>query len=49
MATPNAGRTGRLYIDTGTAGTGSAVQASLISKWNIDKSAEEFDGTSFGL
>ncbi len=49
MATPNAGRTGRLYMDTSTAGTSTnAVQVALISNWSLDKSADEFDGTSFG-
>lgn len=48
MATPKAGRNGRLYMDIGVAGTGSASPIPLIAKWNADRSSEEFDGTSFG-
>lgn len=44
MATPSAGRNGRLYMDTSTAANGSAVQVALISKFNIDRSTEEYDG-----
>lgn len=45
---PNAGRTGRFYMDTSTAGNGSAVQVANISGWSIDKNADEFDGTCLG-
>jgi hypothetical protein len=48
MATPKAGRNGRLYMDITAGGTGSASAIPLVAKWNTDRTSEEFDGTSFG-
>lgn len=48
MPTPAAGRNGRLYMDSGAAGTGSASLVQMGVKWNIDRSTDEFDGTYFG-
>lgn len=48
MATPTAGRNGRLYMDLSATGTGSAQPIPLVAKWNADRSSAEFEGTSLG-
>lgn len=43
-----AGRNGRIYIDTSTAGASAAVPVSLRNSWSVDQPAESIDVTSFG-
>jgi hypothetical protein len=48
MATPIAGRKGRLYADTSSAGTGSAQPIINLNSWSISQATDRTEVTSFG-
>ena len=48
MASPIAGRKGRIYIDTSTDGTGAAKPIANLSSWSLNRSTDKIDVTSFG-
>lgn len=48
MATPRAGRNAAIYLDTSSAGTGSATPVSLMNKWSLDQATDQMDVTAFG-
>lgn len=48
MASPIAGRKGRIYIDTSTNGSGAAVPIANLSSWSLNRSTNKIDTTSFG-
>ena len=48
MASPIAGRKGRIYIDVSTNGSGNAVPLANLSSWSLNRSTDKIDVTSFG-
>ena len=48
MASPIAGRRGRVYIDTSADGTGSAKPIANLNSWSINRSTDKIEVTSFG-
>jgi hypothetical protein len=48
VASPIAGRKGRIYIDTSTDGTGAAKPIANLSSWSLNRSTDKIDVTSFG-
>lgn len=48
MASPIAGRKGRIYIDVSTNGSGAAVPIANLSSWSLNRSTDKIDVTSFG-
>ncbi len=43
-----AGRLGNIYVDTSSAGNGSAGPVHFLNKWALDGTADQFDVTAFG-
>jgi len=48
MAAPIAGRKGRLYADISVAGSAAAVPIANLNSWNLNRSTDKLDVTSFG-
>ncbi len=48
MATPIAGRQGRLYADNSVDGTGAAVPMLNLNSWSLNRTTDKIEVTSFG-
>jgi len=48
VATPIAGRQGRLYADNSVDGTGAAVPMLNLNSWSLNRTTDKIDVTSFG-
>ena len=48
MATPIAGRKGRIYVDTSTAANGSAKPIANLNSWSFNRATDKIETTSFG-
>lgn len=48
MASPIAGRFGRIYVDTSTLGNAAAVPIANLNSWSLDRTTNKIDVTSFG-
>ena len=48
MATPIAGRQGRLYADNSSGGTGAAVPMLNLNSWSLNRTTDKIEVTSFG-
>ena len=48
MATPIAGRQGRLYADNSSAGSGAAVPMLNLNSWSLNRTTDKIEVTSFG-
>lgn len=48
MATPIAGRKGRIYIDPSTDGTGVAEPIANLNSWSFNRTTDKIETTSFG-
>ena len=48
MASPIAGRRGRIYIDTSVDGTGAAKPIANLNSWSLNRTTDKIETTSFG-
>ena len=48
MASPIAGRKGRIYADISTDGTGNAVPIVNLNSWSLNRTTDKVEVTSFG-
>lgn len=48
MASPIAGRKGRIYIDTSTDGSGVAAPIANLNSWSFNRTTDKIETTSFG-